>query len=647
MNNDADGLSYEMPWRINYESRAVFSWVSASIVAGGFKYYTELPVIPFYTMSGICLSMALLNAPKAIRLNNLKKNLSGRQLEFINLRELEKKTQKNAKAGDLWLGSGFYWEQRHTQRVHEILKRDWYTFSQYEPFLKKINRIIKRKKKHDEIGQNWIHGVEPKEITLTQSIQHTEGMVLVVGTTGSGKTRLFDLLIAQAILRKDSDEEPEAVLIIDPKGDKELRDNARRLCEALGTPDRFISLNPAFPETSVRINPLRNFTRLTEVASRIADLIGSDGANAAFKDFGWQALNNTVQGLSIVTKRPTIKLLKKYLEGGCDSLVIDAVQNYGNLMLPDHDLLVEKYTGDMKHKGMEKYAIAMSNYYHNEIQPEYPNADLEALLSMFKHDGTHFSKMVASLLPVMNMLTSGDMADLLSPDPNNLDDERQIVDTAKIINDGMCFYLGLDSLTDSMVGSALGSLFLSDLTSVAGDRYNFGKSNKPVNVFVDEASEVINDSFIQLLNKGRGAKIRLTIATQTYSDFVTKLGSEEKALQVLGNINNLISLRIVDNVTQEYVTNNLPKTIVKAVNRSQGQKGDPSEAITQSSAISESLMETESELFPPQLLGMLPNLEYIAKISGGKIVKGRIPILTSDTEAPKAPKALKTSKGAA
>ncbi|TJH04792.1 hypothetical protein C9161_27800, partial (plasmid) [Escherichia coli] len=35
-----------------------------------------------------------------------------------------------------------------------------------------------------------------------------------------------------------------------------------------------------------------------------------------------------------------------------------------------------------------------------------------------------------------------------------------------------------------------------------------------------------------------------------------------------------------------------------------------------------------SDLFPAQLLGMLPNLEYIAKISGGTIVKGRLPILT-------------------
>jgi hypothetical protein len=32
-------------------------------------------------------------------------------------------------------------------------------------------------------------------------------------------------------------------------------------------------------------------------------------------------------------------------------------------------------------------------------------------------------------------------------------------------------------------------------------------------------------------------------------------------------------------------------------------------------------------------LGQLPNLEYIAKLSGGRVIKGRIPILTSSTQA--------------
>ncbi|MDG2713831.1 TraM recognition domain-containing protein, partial [Vibrio parahaemolyticus] len=221
-----------------------------------------------------------------------------------------------------------------------------------------------------------------------------------------------------------------------------------------------------------------------------------------------------------------------------------------------------------------------------------------------------FGKMVASLLPIMNMLTSGDLGKMLSPDSSDVDDSRPISDSAKIINNGMVAYIGLDSLTDSMVGSAIGSLFLSDLTAVAGDRYNFGVNNKPVNIFVDEAAEVINDPFIQLLNKGRGAKLRLFVATQTFADFAARMGSKDKALQVLGNINNTFSLRVIDPETQKFITDNLPKTRLNYVMRTQGQNTDGEQPIMHGGNQGERLMEEEAELFSTQLLGMLPNLEY-------------------------------------
>ena len=41
-------------------------------------------------------------------------------------------------------------------------------------------------------------------------------------------------------------------------------------------------------------------------------------------------------------------------------------------------------------------------------------------------------------------------------------------------------------------------------------------------------------------------------------------------------------------------------------------------------------MEEEAELVPPQVLGMLPDLEYFASLSGGKIFKGRLPILSEE-----------------
>lgn len=616
-----DPLAYEMPWRPNYEMSAVVGWVAASGVALAVQQMTDMPPEPFYWMTGICGVMTMARLPKAIKMHLLQKHLKGRDLEFISIKELQKKIQVSPE--DMWLGYGFAWENRHAQRVFEILKRDWSSIVGTESTTSKVVRTIRgRKKKEVPIGQPWIHGVEPKEELLMQPLKHTEGHSLIVGTTGSGKTRMFDTLISQAILRG------EAVIIIDPKGDKEMRDNARRACEAMGQAERFVSFHPAFPEESVRIDPLRNFTRVTEIASRLAALIPSEGGGDPFKSFGWQALNNIAQGLILAYDRPNLIKLRRFLEGGADGLVIKAVQAYSERVMPDWEAAAAPYLEKAANGSRSKLAVAYMAFYNNVIQPEHPSSELEGLLNMFKHDATHFSKMVSNLLPIMNMLTSGELGPLLSPDATDLSDERQITDSAKIINNAQVAYLGLDSLTDNMVGSALGSIFLSDLTAVAGDRYNYGVNNLPVNIFVDEAAEVINDPFIQLLNKGRGAKLRLFVATQTFADFAARLGSKDKALQVLGNINNVFALRIVDAETQEYIAENLPKTRLKYVMRTQGQNTDGSEPIMHGGNQGERLMEEEADLFPAQLLGMLPNLEYIAKISGGKIVKGRLPILT-------------------
>jgi conjugal transfer pilus assembly protein TraD len=249
---------------------------------------------------------------------------------------------------------------------------------------------------------------------------------------------------------------------------------------------------------------------------------------------------------------------------------------------------------------------------------------------MYEHDREHFQKMIASLLPIMNMLTSGDLGDLLSPDSNDPHDTRLITDSARVIRSNQVLYVGLDSLSDSMVGQAIGSIILSDLTAVAGDRYNYGLKNNRVNVYVDEVSEVINLPLIQTLNKGRGAGYNATLATQTFADFAAALGDENKARQVLGNINNLISLRVTDAETQKYICDSLPTTRVKYVMQTQGTNSANDTGQAHSGNIGERLMEEEVEMIPPQILGQLPDLEFFARLVDGRLLKGRIPILTRE-----------------
>src|SRR5690242_10179298 len=59
-----------------------------------------------------------------------------------------------------------------------------------------------------------------------------------------------------------------------------------------------------------------------------------------------------------------------------------------------------------------------------------------------------FDELVASLLPLMEKLTTGRAASLLSPDVENLADWRPVFDWASVINLGGIVYVGLDSLSD-------------------------------------------------------------------------------------------------------------------------------------------------------------------------------------------------------
>jgi len=598
-------------WRPNYEARAAGVWVMAAAVSGVVSQFSSMPVTPFLWMAGACGGMALARLPGAIKLMIAQKSLKGSDLEFTKLEELVEVLEGHE--DEIWLGKGYFWENRHAQRLFELMKED-------------ISRVVGREALNSErsknkIGATFIHGVEPKDEDQFQPIKHAEGHTLITGTTGSGKTRLYDLLITQSIYRN------ETVFIIDPKGDHDLMENAKRACEALGHAEKFVHFHPADPKNSARINFLENFSNVTEIASRIAGLMATESSSDPFTAFGFQSLNSLAQGICVIDQKPTLMSLRRYLESGPEQLVCSALEAYSKSVYGDD---VESMTSGYFDKAntVGRKAGAWVRFYREKVCPEHANPDLEGLLSLFEHDKAHFGKMVASLIPILTMLTAGELGPLLSPDTSDHHDLRPIVNSRQIVENGMVCYLGLDSLSNNIVGSAVGSMALADLASVAGHIYNSGQKMN-ISVYVDEAAEVINDQCIQLLNKGRGAGFKMFIATQTIADFAARLGSKEKATQVMGNINNHITLRVTDTETQTYFTDNLPKTRLRYVMKTQGMSSHSNDPVLYGGNQGERLMEEEADIFSPQWLSMLPNLEYVAKVSGGRLVKGRLPILTA------------------
>ncbi len=602
--------NYTNLWRTNYEAREVGAWGASMLASTGVQVLTGMPMMPYLITMGVQAGFALSALPRAIRVHRAKKSLLGAPLTFTSVSDIAAIVEDNPDS--FYYGQAFQWRQQHGQHAFELQSRD-------------MADVLGKKGLRDPNvkGSRWIHGLGMAE---EEMCLRPAGMrdihTLVTGTTGAGKTRLYDLAIAQCILRG------EAVIVIDPKGDKGLAETCRRTCELMNEGERFKYFHPAFPDDSIRLSLTRNYGRATELASRVAVLMASESGDP-FQAFAMMALNNVIQAMLIIGELPSLLSLRRTLEGDIPGLTIRVVTAYGRKIRGEKifDAAIEQACSTAKVKNPEDKAKVLRKLYYADLIHEAPNSDLEGLLTMLEHERAHFSKMIAGLLPILVMLTAGRMSDLLSPahTVDGTDAYQDFSDMNTVINGKQVLYMGLDSLSDPMVGSALGSLALADLASTAGEIYNH-RLPVPVNIFVDEAAEVINDQLFQLLNKGRGAGINLFIATQTIADFKARMGDESKAMQVLANANNIISLRVLDTDTQEFIAKKLPMTRYKYVMRTQGNSAGEGGVITGGNQ-GERLMEEEGELFPSALLGNLPDLEYLAIFAGGDVRKGRLPIL--------------------
>lgn len=147
-----------------------------------------------------------------------------------------------------------------------------------------------------------------------------------------------------------------------------------------------------------------------------------------------------------------------------------------------------------------------------------------------------------------------------------------------------------------------------------------------VNIFIDEASEIVNEPMLQLLNKSRSAGFAITVATQTFADLATRCGSAEAAKQLIGNCNNLISLRVGDDDTAAILSSSLPSTTYQGYNTSIGTNSDSS-SLNIKDTTTRSTSSTEDSIFPPSVMLCMPNFEYVAKLSDGRFVKGVFPYL--------------------
>ncbi len=622
---------YEMPWRPAYEAWAAAAWLSGLLyfvyITGSRTAFTPLTL----ALAALALGMVVLRTRQAMGVLTVRASLSGRAMQVITTRRLGQLTPK---ADQVFLGFGFEWQPLHSQRLYELAKIDYKAFT-LPPRLLSLLGYTVDPQPDSEIGMPFIHGVEPKEQPLYRPLQNFEGGTLLVGTTQAGKGVALATLLTQAIKRGD------VVVFIDPKNSRRLKRVVQRACEDYRQADTFLEFHPAFPEVGVRLDFTFNWQKPTEIASRLQSIMPAD-KDGTFSAFGWDAVNVVVQGLVSLEDRPNLVKLIKYVAGGVEPVLEASLTHFFDRVLPRgwrdsvemRKLLQEAGRGQLRRPSevTSPQLIAYVTYYEQHVPQNQHERVIDDQIRVFRHNREHYQKITASLLPILSMLTSGDLGRSLSPDPFDLDDTRPIMNFEKIERGRHVLYMCLDSLPDPSVASAIGALALADMAARAGMRYNLDIKGR-ITLVVDEVSNVINKPLIEILNKGAEGGIHSICAMQTLADLANRLGSEDAARMALGNLNNLFALRTKDRPTQDFVVETFGKTGIHTM-RVGRNLGADTHLGDWSSGQSVQITDAMEERIPADMLGKLPNLQYFAQVSGGRLIKGRFPILDPDFDRP-------------
>lgn len=623
---------------------------------------------PHYLMLTDSLSLPVSIGLSLLALRRLKQALRviryQRQMKCLPLYQLRPE-QIPTKPHRLFLGRGFRWYQEHSQRLYDTKNPKVRSYIEPGPLYHAVRRWETRVG-HSKTGKlllgplsknAWwnpvppipplggklaLHGVGSlNETEVSMPLSERNGHTLVLGTTRVGKTRLAELLITQDIQRG------EVVIVFDPKGDAALMKRVVAEAYRAGRQNSLTIFHLGYPEISARYNPVGDFSRITELATRITNPLPAQGSSAAFREFAWRFTNIINGALVALGRRPDYAQITRYVTH-IDPLLVEYYRHWLAEVAPvgwEKDVLAitdkindKDLPFDLKGRSHEVIALIRYAKAH-----QLSDGVADGLRSAFEYDKKYFDKLVASLLPLMEKLVTGKIAELLAPNYSDTQDHRPIFDWMQVIRRKGIVYIGLDALSDTAVSSAVGNAMFADLVSVAGHLYKHGvgsglpplDNKKPalltlptINLHADEFNELIGEEFLPMINKGGGAGFQVTAYTQTLSDIEARLGSATKAGQTIGNFNNLIMLRVKEPATAELLTKQLDTVDIVTLTPVSGvvDSSDPTAGVDYVSRNEDSQTLREAPMLNVSDMMALPKGQAFALLEGGQLWKIRIPL---------------------
>ncbi len=558
--------------------------------------------------------------------------LSVNKKTFIDPEKLRKinrykRLAKKSSHRETYVGKGYVWGSEHAQRAYQVMDLDSEMTSVKLPFF--LRPVVKAMSKQTRElgGAPWIHGMGDEKKIMVQE-ENWFGHTFISGNVGTGKTTLLKLLTTNALHLGN------VLIILDPKNDDDWRKTIQKEMKHQGSEDQFYHLHPSSPSTSARISLLKHYTRVTEIADRIAPLMGSKGGNKAFQDFAYGLIYHISQGIHYLGDPIRLTTIQKVISGNRRGLALRVLSKfYDDVLGQNWQIELTKILEKLSPDQLQAMAIYYRSTLQENLGAEHQHAQtvIEGILEVALHNEDHYTKMVVSLRPVLTALTAEPLNTLLSAVDSQEDmDTRPIIDIRTLVEKGGCIYISLDSLTDGTSAGFISRLVLAEVAAVAGERYNnHDKQARRVTVANDEvhASLENNDALLNMLAQGRAALMQMILATQTVSDLEDKT-SKPTANRFLGLCNNFISMRSTDPMTQEYVAAQFNKTSISQVQAQSATGSSTNNSMFDYDATyGERLLKTREEMFPQELIGKLPILQYIARLADGRTLKMRLDVL--------------------
>ena len=579
-----------------------------------------------YGLAAMLLVLALLRFWQGLRVVRYQWGLSDNPPYAVLSKALDPDPE------GLVLGRGFRWTALHTQRLWDatragnqrFLNRSrwrWTAFKATEPLS----------------GLPALHGVGLLEGQHRIVLPHAErqGHLFYVGTTGVGKTRAAELAIIQDIRRG------HPVICLDPKGDPDLF--RCMYAEATQAQRPFTFFHLGYPDHSARYNPIGRFTRMTEVATRIANQLPSQGNAEAFRQFAWLFTHIIARAVVTLGEKPDYRKTLQHMNN-IEPLLVRYFEAWLDRCGPEGwRVLIEQHGSDKRPslpgplKNRDPRAVQLVQFYKT-LDRYDPVAD--GLRRAFEYDKTFFDKISVAVQPLLEKLLSGRAGELINPNYADLDDPRPILEWSSVIRQRAVVYCGFDALTDSEVAAAVGQGMMADLVAYAGELYKHGLGEnlavaEPVPetcLHLDEFSELVRGpEIVQALNKGRGAGLRFSVYTQTLADIAAGLGSRDRAGQVIGNVSNtLVMLRVADLETAELLTRRLGQVEVNMLMQVSGatDSSDPDSPVHFTSTTQDRVSSQKVGLLEPGHLMQLLRGHAFVLMSGGQLFKVQCPQIT-------------------